>query len=299
MTEEASYFPSTVPSAIATPSTSTTTTPSTNTTPSTTPSVTPQTNAPSLPIYQPRPIAPLEHALLSLALGPLTNLTILDLTADAGYHAHQALLLGASHVDLVTRVPPPLTPPPPTTTTAGSKAGALQIHTGSATALPPLPRQTYDVVLANWIFDTSPAPAVQAAIWTGILSHLRPDGGRVVGLRVSNPFSGAFKHGKYGVRYKNLREVEGGVRYTVVHQAGEKGEEGRFEAGSVEAFYTGRRGGRGVYGGGVLGGGGGGRGGVGGGGVEGGGGLWVGECGGGGGGGVLEGVEGGGGVCCC
>lgn len=92
------------------------------------------------------------------------------------------------------------------------------------------------MVMANWLFDHAGSMDVLDGMMRSCVAYLKP-GGRFIGTRIYNSTdTPATRDGKYGVSYKDHRDVPGGggviLCYTVhVDPPAE------FEAGSMEVMY--------------------------------------------------------------
>ncbi|KAL2261872.1 hypothetical protein VTK26DRAFT_3104 [Humicola hyalothermophila] len=72
----------------------------------------------------------------------------------------------------------------------------------------------YDVVMANWLFDHAASEEELRAMWGNVVECLKP-GGRFVGIRVVSVTAGYLTSGKYGIKYTEVEEFPGGLRYLV------------------------------------------------------------------------------------
>ncbi|KAI1652272.1 S-adenosyl-L-methionine-dependent methyltransferase [Daldinia loculata] len=161
----------------------------------------------------------METQLLASALGDCTGYTVLDLGGGTGVRAREVIDLGATSVDVVDLSPDMLSAGRRTAEGAGAKyADNIGWHEGDVSKpLSHLPlRQTYDLVMANWVMDHAASLAELEAMWRNVAAYLAP-GGRFVGVRSGDPYASCAAQGKYGIRYKDWRDVPGGVffRYEV------------------------------------------------------------------------------------
>ncbi|RYP41869.1 hypothetical protein DL767_000698 [Monosporascus sp. MG133] len=182
----------------------------------------------------------LERQLVESALGDCTGLTVLDLGGGTGLRARQAVERGASHVDVVDvsaemlRIGQQQMPP--------QYDGRIAWHEADATK--PLDdqlqlRETYDLVMANWLLDCVGSVADLEGIWANVGQRLRP-GGRFIGIRVNDPWAPHLADGRYGVRFREKERIPGGVRYWYIYDdpAGNKPLL-EIEAASMEVSYSG------------------------------------------------------------
>jgi SAM-dependent methyltransferase len=187
--------------------------------------------------YASLPSGQLESQLVKKALSDCTGLTVLDLGGGSGIHAREAVELGASRVDVVD-------------ISAGmlqvgrdieeSLARAAMISYFEADVSKPLSHLAlaeggYDIVMGNWIFSFADTLEMVEAIFSNIVSHLKP-GGRFVGVRDADPWSPALKDGRYGGSCKWVKSIPGGVRYYCVLHSSPPVE---FEGACLEIIYSG------------------------------------------------------------
>lgn len=171
--------------------------------------------------YGDLPTSRLEAELVRIALGDCTGLKILDLGGGTGIYARQAVAAGAARVDV-----------------ADISDGMIQVGKDStsqdtdtrifwhvADASKPLAEQdvellapgSYDLVMANWLFDNARSIEALQVMWENVAASLRP-GGRFLGIRVLNPGiqEEYVRVGKYGCRYDGIKAMPGGLTCTVV-----------------------------------------------------------------------------------
>jgi ubiquinone/menaquinone biosynthesis C-methylase UbiE len=108
--------------------------------------------------YALTPASALENELISLALGDLTGLTVLDLGGGSGIHARKAVSRGAVAVDVVDISPGMLKVGSDIETSLGRRDSDQVIRFFEANAAQPLSHLPlreggYDVVMANWLLD--------------------------------------------------------------------------------------------------------------------------------------------------
>lgn len=162
--------------------------------------------------YPSFPNAILESQLVVSALGPCPGLTVLDLGGGNGARALQALDLGAAFVDVVDLSPAMLLAGQQTATHHGSDRVAWH-EADVSQPLTHLPLRGgeggYDLVMANWVLDHAGSLDELAGMWRNIGLYLAP-GGRFIGVRGGDPYAACTAEGKYGMRYKDWRDVPGG-----------------------------------------------------------------------------------------
>ena len=177
--------------------------------------------------YDDLPMAKLEHELIRTALGDCTGLKILDLGGGSGTHARQALNAGASLVDVadISEAMMQIGKDIEASSASSHPPGRGELRWFAADAGKPLAEQgagvlpagSYDVVMANWVFDHAHTIDDLKGMWSNIVSSLKP-GGRFVGIRVTKEGIWAdyvLKTGKYGCRYEDVAEIPGGVECKV------------------------------------------------------------------------------------
>ncbi|RYO76584.1 hypothetical protein DL766_009708 [Monosporascus sp. MC13-8B] len=111
----------------------------------------------------------LEAQLLASALGDCTGLAVLDLGGGTGLRARQAVELGASHVDVVDVSPAMLCIGKQQT----SPEHGSRIAWHEADVSKPLGdrlqlRETYDLVMANWVMDSMGSLADLEGVWANV-----------------------------------------------------------------------------------------------------------------------------------
>jgi SAM-dependent methyltransferase len=180
------------------------------------------------------PLGVIEGQLFKAAIGDCEGMIILDLGGGAGLRARETVDMGASIVDVVDLTPEMMK--------AGQDAEAVlgrnRIRWFEADLTKPmghLSLGTYDIVMANWLFDHAANLKDLEGMLRNVVAHLKP-GGRFVGVRVANPFSPAGISGKYGIRLKDQQKIPGGVRFRYRVQLEPPIE---FEASSMEIIYSG------------------------------------------------------------
>ncbi|KAL7620930.1 hypothetical protein AAE478_008241 [Parahypoxylon ruwenzoriense] len=194
------------------------------------------------------PFGVLESQLFASAVGRgnfCKDAVVLDLGGGTGLRARQILEAGAAQVDIVDFS---------TEMMAVGKNDALEIlgpdrsrklHWFLGDASKPLfseggivgLRESYDIVMANWIFDHVSSPDVLDAMWRNIAAALRP-GGRFVGVRACDPRCEAMTTGKYGPSCQDFEEFPGGLFYNSTIPVG-AGPPTKLDNASLEVSYSG------------------------------------------------------------
>ncbi|RYP65979.1 hypothetical protein DL771_008026 [Monosporascus sp. 5C6A] len=185
------------------------------------------------------PTGILEAQLLGSALGDCTGLAVLDLGGGTGLRARQAVELGASHVDVVDVSPEMLRIG--RQQTSPEHDGRIAWH--EADVSKPLDdqlqlRETYDLVMANWVMDSMGSVADLEGVWANVGARLRP-GGRFVGIRVNDLWAPYLADGRYGVWMREKERIPGGVRYWYKIDIAENKPPIEIEGASMEASYSG------------------------------------------------------------
>ncbi|KAI1643737.1 methyltransferase-like protein [Daldinia loculata] len=147
--------------------------------------------------------------------------TVLDLGGGTGLRARQALEAGAAKVDVVDISIEMMEVGMKDTAVLMGPNESAKIRWFLGDASKPLFGQggiaelqaSYDVVMANWIFDHVDSLSVLDAIWRNIAAALRP-GGRFIGVRACDPRTQAMVTGKYGPTCQDFAEFHGGLYYS-------------------------------------------------------------------------------------
>ncbi|RYP81030.1 hypothetical protein DL770_006020 [Monosporascus sp. CRB-9-2] len=188
------------------------------------------------------PSGQLESQLIKLALGNCKGLSILDLGGGTGLHAREAIDLGASSVDVVdvSREMLGIGEEIERQRVRESKVNNNMIRYFEADVSKPLSHlplreDGYDVVMGNWIFSFADRVELLEAIFSNIVSHLKP-GGRFVGVRDADPWSPALESGKYGGSCKWVERIPRGAKYMCVLHCTPPIE---FEGACLEDIYSG------------------------------------------------------------
>ena len=177
-------------------------------------------------------IEALPHSLLSqelvqYALGDCTGQIILDVGGGSGLHARSAIAQGAARVDNVDLSPEMLRNCDVAEERAGRKPGErVACFVGDA-AQPfdhlSLPGRDgsgglYDVVMVIWTFDHASSLGELEGMWRNVARYCRPYG-KVVSIRITNPWERHPSTFKYGVKISDVQAVPGGVKYVYTPQA--------------------------------------------------------------------------------
>ncbi|KAK6082554.1 methyltransferase [Seiridium cupressi] len=172
------------------------------------------TNALAYNKFDSIPYGKLESQLFGAALGDATGSSILDLGGGTGLKARQALGAGATSVDVVDISSEMLT----VGRDVEDKLGRKQIRWFEADVSKPLDRLNlgqYDIVTANWLLDHAENHEALEGMWRNIVGHLKP-GGRFIGVRSGDPWAPCLATNKYGVVYKDIEKIPGGVKLRYV-----------------------------------------------------------------------------------
>ncbi|OAG01062.1 methyltransferase-like protein [Paraphaeosphaeria sporulosa] len=163
--------------------------------------------------YNVLPAGVLESQIIKNALGDATGLVILDLGGGSGIHAREAIDAGAQRVDIVDISPEMMKVATDTEKSLG-RDGRIRTFEGDVSKpMDHLPLETYDVVMANWVFDHAGTVEVLEGMWQNVVKYLKP-GAKFLGIHAEDPRRPSL-NGKYGVRNSNFREIPGGIAYTV------------------------------------------------------------------------------------
>jgi SAM-dependent methyltransferase len=176
------------------------------------------------------PLGQLERDLFSLSITACSGMHVLDLGGGTGLRARDALAAGARSVDVVDISPAMMELGKQHEASIGRDA-INWYHADVSKPLDHLGLGPYDMVIANGIFDHAHDEAELEGMWANAAAYLK-EGGKIVANR-NDPFSRAAREGKYGVRFTDFEEVEGGVRYhyrTVTEPALD------FESWALEAY---------------------------------------------------------------
>ena len=172
------------------------------------------------------PHSKLTVELVQAGLGDCTGKVILDLGGGSGLHARSALSLGASRVDVVDLYPDMLKNCDTHERSAGREPGMrVRTYQGDATQpLTPLKLPgrdgsgLYDIVMVIWTFDHAETLAQLESMWANTAAYCAP-GGKVVSIRIMDPWGRHEETFKYGVKISDLKSVPGGVSFVYSPQA--------------------------------------------------------------------------------
>ena len=185
--------------------------------------------------YNILPAGRLESAIIKSALGDCTGLKVLDLGGGSGIHAREAIDAGAQRVDIVDISLEMMQIATDTEKSLG-RDGRLRTFEGDVSKpIDHLPLETYDVVMANWVFDHAGSIETLEGMWQNISKYLKP-GAKFIGIRGADPRNPCFLDGKYGFHTKNIRDIPGGLAYTVEMRNDPPWE---FEGTSLEISFSG------------------------------------------------------------
>ena len=167
--------------------------------------------------YASTPCGALESQLIMAALGDCTGKTVLDLGGGTGQHAREAVDLGASTIDVVDISIGMLAIGRDVEKTLGRTDRIRYLEGDALKPLDDLPlrAESYDVVMANWLFSHAGEVDTLEAMFRNIVHHLKP-GGRFVGVRDNDPESPALPGGQYGSTYRWIKRMPGEWRYMCV-----------------------------------------------------------------------------------
>ncbi|CAH0000087.1 unnamed protein product [Clonostachys byssicola] len=182
-----------------------------------------------------QPAGILGSQLMRNAIGDASGLVVLDLGGGTGVHARDALDAGARRVDLVDITPEMLQVAEEIEQSLGH-SGRIRVFEGDvASTLSYLPLEpTYDIVMANWVFDHADSPEMLERMWQNVEKYLKP-GGKFVGVRAAD-LGPDLQTEKYGVTYYNFKSIRGGISYTfMLHGDCPRA----FEATSMEVSLSG------------------------------------------------------------
>lgn len=163
--------------------------------------------------YSTLPVAVLESQVLQEALHTIVDATVLDLGGGSGTHAREAIDAGAARVDIVDISPEMMKIAEGVEASLGRNHRIRTFESDVSKPMDHLQLGTYDIVMANWVFDHASSMEMLEGMWSNIERHLKP-GGMFLSIR-SGDLRGSGNQGKYGVRTKNIREIPGGFACTV------------------------------------------------------------------------------------
>ncbi|KAF3004425.1 hypothetical protein E8E13_010385 [Curvularia kusanoi] len=180
------------------------------------------------------PVGLLESQLIKKALGDVNGLVVLDLGGGSGIHARDAINAGAERVDIVDISPQMMKLAMEKEKVLGREDRIRVLEADVSKPLDHLKLGTYDVVMANWVFDHAGNLEMLEGMWRNVNQHLKP-GGKFVSIRAGDPRGPALQ-GKYGMRFKDVKDVPGGATYTVQVPNEPPWD---FEAASMEISFSG------------------------------------------------------------
>ena len=158
------------------------------------------------------PWGTLERQLFISAIGDCTGLTILDLGGGSGLRARDVTRAGAVAVDVVDRCLEYMKLGEEVEQSLG-RSHMRWFEGDCAQSLSHLPlAESYDMVLACWLFDYAENMEQLEGMWKNISTYLKP-GGRFVCVRACDPSYLPSMPDKYGVAFRNFVDIPGGVKY--------------------------------------------------------------------------------------
>ncbi|KAI1874882.1 uncharacterized protein JN550_002311 [Neoarthrinium moseri] len=184
--------------------------------------------------YTSLPCGVLETQLMTNALGNCEGLKVLDLGGGSGLRARQVIELGASSVNVVDLSPEMMRVGKDIEESLGRNK-IKWVEADLSQSIQHLQLGEYDLVMANWLFDHATSEKVLEKMWENVVTHIKP-GGRFVGVRSGDPRSLVFSTGKYGISYKDLEDIPGGIKLRYVMHVEPPIE---FEGTPMEIMYSG------------------------------------------------------------
>jgi SAM-dependent methyltransferase len=184
--------------------------------------------------YSTLPVGVLESQILEQALSNIADATVLDLGGGSGTHAREAIDAGAARVDIVDISPEMMKIARDVEASLGREHRIRTFEADVSKSMEHLQLGTYDIVMANWVFDHAGSMKMLEGMWSNVERHLKP-GGMFLGIR-SGDLRGPAYQGKYGVRTKNIREIPGGFACTVEMLSEQPWE---FEAATMQISFSG------------------------------------------------------------
>lgn len=156
------------------------------------------------------PLGTLESQLFTLCITNCTGQKVLDLGGGTGLRARDALNAGAEAVDVLDISPEMMRLGQDYEKSIGRDR--ITWYQGDCSkSLDHLGLGSFDLVVANGIFDHATSEEELEMMWRNAAAYLKP-GGKLIANR-NNPRSKAAREGKYGVVFEDFREFEGGVKY--------------------------------------------------------------------------------------
>ncbi|KAK4220941.1 Ubiquinone/menaquinone biosynthesis C-methyltransferase UbiE [Podospora fimiseda] len=176
------------------------------------------TFATTYPTVESLPTSQIESQLIHIALGDCTSLSILDLGGGNGMHARRAIKqANAASVDVVDISKEMLR--------IGQEipfSSPEKLRWFEADVSKPLPsnldlneKGSYDIVMANWVFDHALSEQDLKGMWKNVSDYLKP-GGKFLGVRVRHIKTSYLEKGKYGVRFLDHEEIDDGKGWKYV-----------------------------------------------------------------------------------
>ncbi|KAH8660186.1 methyltransferase-like protein [Xylariales sp. PMI_506] len=185
--------------------------------------------------YRFLPLSEIESQLIKIALGDITGLIVLDLGGGSGIHAREAIDAGAKRVDIVDLSPEMMKVAQDAEKALGRDDRIRFYEADVSKSLEHLSLGSYDIVMANWVFDHAGTPEILEGMWQNVAAHLKP-GGRFLGVRVADIYAPALQDEKYQYTFKDVTPIPGGLSYRCVINSDPPLD---FAATSMETSYSG------------------------------------------------------------
>lgn len=183
------------------------------------------------------PIGLLETELYFKALGDPTGLTILDLGGGTGLRARQAVERGARSVDVVDFSAEMLHIGKQVADKAGLGDRIRWYEADVSKSLSRLSLgNSYDMVLANWLFDHVDSIEALEQMFDNATTHLK-SGGRLICVHTTDPHNSVLREKRYGATFSNIKEFPGGLKYWVTLYGTDPPVE--FSGSSLKMLYSG------------------------------------------------------------
>lgn len=158
------------------------------------------------------PLGTLEQQLFDLCITKLAGQKVLDLGGGTGLRGRDALNAGAVHVDVIDISPEMMRLGQVYEANIGrSQISWYEGDVSKSLGHLPLNPYSYDMVIANGIFDHAHNDQELEGMWRNANIYLKP-GGRIVANR-NNPSSNVASTGKYGVTLSDFKYFDGGFSY--------------------------------------------------------------------------------------
>lgn len=147
------------------------------------------------------------------------GLRVLDLGCGTGTYARMLIEMGvAAHVVGVDVSSEMVRLGQTMETTQRSESERIEFHVADCAAALDhlgLERASFDLVMANWLFNYASGRAELAGMWRNVATYLKP-GGRFVGLKENVSLADHFRRDwRYGIKYRVIEKVDDGVKVRV------------------------------------------------------------------------------------